>query len=245
MNERSETKIAVFSDIHSNIHALSAVLGDIERHDVDLIVCLGDLVGYGAFPNEVIETIRQRNIPTIRGNYDDGVGFGKPECGCAYKKPEEEERGQCSFEWTKAQVTERNKRYLASLIDGMTLEVHGKILWFVHGSPRRINEYLFEDRPDSALKRVLGERNVDALLFGHTHLPYDRVVEGMHFINTGSAGKPKDGDPRAAYALVTVTEDELRVEFLRVAYDVSAAAAAIRATELPHYFAEALEQAKG
>lgn len=245
MTNGTDFRMAVLSDIHGNIHALSSVLEDIERHDVDLIVCLGDLVGYGAFPNEVIETIRRRNIPTIRGNYDDGVGFGKAECGCAYKKPEEEDRGQRSFEWTKAHVTEQNQRYLASLLDSMALEVYGKTLWFVHGSPRKINEYLFEDRPEASLKRVLGDRQVDALFCGHTHLPYDRVIDGIHFINTGSAGKPKDGDPRAAYGLVTVGEDKLLVEFPRVAYDVAAAAEAIRATDLPHYFAEALEQAKG
>lgn len=238
-------KLAVLSDIHANIHALEAVLAEIDRQDVDLIVCLGDLVGYGAFPNEVIETIRRRNIPTIRGNYDDGVGFGKTECGCAYKLPEDEARGQFSFDWTKARVTERNRQYLASLLDTMTLELFDKTLWFVHGSPRRINEYLFQDRPEEALIHALGGRKVDALFCGHTHLPYDRVVDGIHFVNTGSAGKPKDGDPRAAYALVAVTEQEIRVELPRVAYDVSAAADAIRASDLPDYFAEVLELAKG
>jgi len=239
------TKLAVFSDVHSNIHALNAVLADIDRRDVDLIICLGDLVGYGAFPNEVVETIHQRNIPTIRGNYDDGVGFEKPECGCAYKKPEEEARGQQSFDWTKRQVNELNRKYLASLLDTMIVEVQGKALWFVHGSPRRINEYLFEDRPESSLRHALGEKKADALLFGHTHLPYDRIVDGVHFINTGSAGKPKDGDPRAAYALVTVATEGITSEFVRVEYDVSAAAEAIRVTDLPEHFAEALEQAKG
>jgi len=245
MSDTARPRIAVLSDIHGNIHALDAVLEDIGRRDVDLIVCLGDLVGYGAFPNEVIETIRTRNIPAVRGNYDDGVGMAKQECGCAYKSPDQEERGQRSFEWTKAHVTERNGQYLSSLFDSITLEVLGRTLWFVHGSPRRINEYLFEDRPDSSFKHVIGEKKVDALFCGHTHLPYDRIVDGVHFVNTGSAGKPKDGDPRAAYALVTVTEVNIGIEFPRVAYDVSAAAAAIRATDLPDYFAEALEQAKG
>lgn len=238
-------KMAVISDIHGNIHALNAVLADIERQDVDLIVCLGDLVGYGAFPNEVIEVIRKRNIPTVRGNYDDGVGYGKSECGCVYKDPEQEERGQCSFNWSKAHVTERNVQYLGSLMDSITLEIHGKKLWFVHGSPRKINEYLFADRPEKSLTHVLGDRKVDALFCGHTHVSYDRVVDGVHFVNAGSAGKPKDGDPRAAYALVSVTSDDIQIEFPRVAYDVAAAAAAVRATYLPEYFAEALEQAKG
>lgn len=245
MEETTGSRLAVISDIHGNIHALNAVLEDIEKRDVDLIVCLGDLVGYGAFPNEVIETIRSRNIPTIRGNYDDGVGFDKPECGCSYTEPDEIERGNQSLEWTKRHTNERNKRYLASLLDSITTEDYGWVLWFVHGSPRRINEYLFEGKPESALKIVIGDKKVDALFFGHTHLPYDRVVDGIHFINVGSAGKPKDGDPRAAYALVTISEEDINVEFPRVAYDVAAAAAAIRATNLPHYFAEALEQAKG
>lgn len=152
MTDSAKSTIAVFSDVHGNIHALNAVLDDIDQRDVDLIACLGDLVGYGAFPNEVVKTVRQRNIPTIRGNYDDGVGFGKPECGCAYKKPEEEERGQKSFDWTKSHINARNRQYLASLLDSMILNVQGKTLWFAHGSPRRINEYLFEDRPESSLK---------------------------------------------------------------------------------------------
>lgn len=238
-------KLAVLSDIHGNIHALEAVLAEIDERDVDLVVCLGDLVGYGAFPNEVAETIRSRNIPCIRGNYDDGVGFGKLECGCVYKLPEQEERGQRSFDWTKARVTEGTREYLASLFDSLTLEVCGKTLWFVHGSPRRINEYLFEDRPEEALIHALGGRKVDALFCGHTHLAYDRVVGATHFINPGSAGKPKDGDSRAGYALIEITTEGIAVEFARVAYDVAAAAAAVRGSELPDYFAEALEEAKG
>lgn len=238
-------RLAVLSDVHGNIHALDAVLAHIGQQDVDLILCLGDLVGYGAFPNEVAQTIRERNIPAIRGNYDDGVGFDKPECGCAYKQAEERERGDRSLAWTKAQVTDRNRRYLAALPDSIALRVMGHILRFVHGSPRRINEYLFQDRPDESLKHALGGEPATALFFGHTHLPYHRVVDGTHFVNVGSAGKPKDGDPRAGYVLVEVTGDGLQAEFVRVAYDVAAAAAAIRATDLPHYFAEALEQAKG
>lgn len=238
-------KLAVLSDVHGNMHALDAVLAHIDQQDADLILCLGDLVGYGAFPDEVVQTIRERNIPTIRGNYDDGVGFGKSECGCAYKQPDEKERGQQSLEWTKAHVTDRNRRYLAALPDSITLQVLGHTLWFVHGSPRRINEYLFQERPDEALMHTLGGKQVSALFFGHTHLPYHRVVDGVHFVNVGSAGKPKDGDPRAGYALVGVTSEGIQVEFMRAAYDVAAAAAAIRATDLPPYFAEALEQAKG
>src|SRR5512142_1024222 len=105
-------RIAIFSDIHGNIHALDAVLDDIDRQAPDRVYCLGDLVGYGALPNEVIETVRARGIPTIMGNYDDGVGFDRDECGCAYRDPMEKERGERSLAWTKAHVTADNKAFL-------------------------------------------------------------------------------------------------------------------------------------
>ena len=89
-------RIAIFSDIHGNIHALNAVLHDIDRQALDRVYCLGDLVGYGAYPNEVIETIQGRGIPTIMGNYDDGVGFDRDECGCAYTDPEMKRLGDIS-----------------------------------------------------------------------------------------------------------------------------------------------------
>ena len=139
-------RIAAFSDIHGNLHALQAVLADIDQQNVDRLFCLGDLVGYGAYPNEVIELIRARDIPTIMGNYDDGVGFDRDECGCAYTDPEMRRLGDLSLAWTKEHVTPENKAFLRSLLPNIRLNVDGKRLQLVHGSPRRINEYLYEDR---------------------------------------------------------------------------------------------------
>ena len=230
-------RIAIFSDIHGNLQALESVLADIEAQKPDRIYCLGDLVGYGANPNEVTERLRRDAHPTVMGNYDDGVGFERDECGCAYREEAERERGQRSLEWTKARVTPANKAYLRTLASEIRFEADGKRILLVHGSPRKMNEYLFEDRPISSFQRLAAASDADVIAFGHTHKPYSKEVDGVTFVNAGSVGKPKDGDWRACYALL----DDGIVTFRRVEYDVKTAAAAIRATDLPHEFAAGLE----
>jgi putative phosphoesterase len=239
---KADLVLAAFSDVHGNQHALEAVLADIRGHAPDRIVCLGDLVGYGAFPNEVIETIRAAGIPTVAGNYDDGVGFDREECGCAYADPADVERGDRSLKWTQGQVTLENKGWLRSLPRELRLELGGKRILCLHGSPRRINEYLYADRPEHSLARMFAGLNADIILVGHTHLPYHRRVGEVDLVNVGSAGKPKDGDPRVVYALIEIG-DEVRATFPRVEYDVEAAARAVAATDLPREFAEALRRA--
>ncbi len=233
--------IAIFSDIHGNLEALDAVLAEIRGRQVDRAYCLGDLVGYGAFPNEVTERIRNAAIPTIMGNYDDGVGFDREECGCAYREADDRIRGQRSLEWTKAHVTPENKAFLRSLHSEIRLEDGGKRILLVHGSPRRINEYLFEDRPLSSFQRLAASSSADLIVFGHTHKPYAKLVDDVWFINVGSVGKPKDGDWRACCAILNSTAAE-PASFVRVPYDVGTAAAAIRHSELPPEFAAAIER---
>jgi putative phosphoesterase len=237
------TRIAIFSDLHGNSAATEAVLAAINAEAPDAVYCLGDLVGYGAKPNETISFIRDRGIPTIMGNYDDGVGFDRDDCGCAYKDKDEEARGQESLYWTRAETTEENKAYLRSLLPEIRFEAEGKRFRLVHGSPRRMNEYLFEDRDPRSLARIARGADADVLVFGHTHRPWVRTIENVLFVNDGSVGKPKDGDPRAAWALLTVeATNPVRVEMRRVPYDVTSMAAAIRAAEgLSDHFATDVE----
>ncbi len=233
-------RIAIFSDIHGNMPALEAVLDDIHKQHVDAVYCLGDLVGYAPFPNEVTNRIRREHIPTIIGNYDDGVGFDRDACGCAYREADERMRGQQSLEWTKARVTAENKAFLRSLSPEIRIEVDGKRVLLVHGSPRRMNEYLFEDRPDSSFQRLADSSNADVIVFGHTHKPYTKRIGDVWFVNVGSVGKPKDGNWHACYAILDVTADP-PASFMRVPYDVAAVARAIRESELPDEFAADLE----
>ena len=233
-------RIALFSDVHGNLPALEATLADLRAQNPERIYCLGDLVGYAPFPNEVTERIRHEQFPTIMGNYDDGVGFEREECGCAYREPLDRELGQQSLEWTKTHTTAENKAFLRTLVPQIRFDADGKRILLVHGSPRRMNEYLFEDRPLSSFQRLAHSSNADVIVFGHTHVPYTKDVDGVLFVNVGSVGKPKDGDPRACYALLDLTSDP-PVAFRRVNYDVQATADAIRRSELPDKFARDVE----
>ena len=234
-------RIGIISDIHGNLPALEAVLQDFRPKGLDALYCLGDLVGYAAFPNEVTERIRAQGIPTIMGNYDDGVGFDRDECGCAYRDPGERERGDRSLMWTRARVTPDNKAFLRELVKEIRVDVDGKRVLMVHGSPRKMNEYLFEDRPVSSFQRIAVTSAADIIVFGHTHKPYTKRVDGVLFVNAGSVGKPKDGDWRACYAILEPAAIE-PVQFVRVPYDLPAVTAAIRASDLPHEFATDLER---
>lgn len=252
-------KIALFSDIHANLPALEAFFADVDSRRPDAIYCLGDLVGYNIWPNEVINAIRKRGIPTIAGNYDLGIGRAIDDCGCAYKTDQEKANGAVSISYTNQVVNEEERRYLR------TLPAHIKVefqlnndqlnLLLVHGSPRKINEYLFEDRDEHSLLRIMEQADADILCFGHTHKPYHRVLTvqtdtGLryrHAINTGSVGKPKDGDPRGGYVLLHINENSgildaasFQVEFIRFDYDIEKAAKAVEDSPLPDAYATSL-----
>lgn len=253
--------IALFSDIHANLPALEACLASIDARKVDAIYCLGDLVGYNVWPNEVTDMIRRRGIPVIAGNYDEGIGSMSDECGCAYKTDGEKDNGKISISYTNHLVGPEQRAYLRSLPSHIRVEYrfdgHASDLLLVHGSPRRINEYLFEDREEKSLLRIMQDARADILCCGHTHKPWHRVLpeetaSGMryrHAINIGSVGKPKDGDPRGCYAILTIdalnptaAPKNLGVEFVRFEYDVEKATSAVEESPLPDAFAEMLRR---
>lgn len=235
-------KIAVISDIHSNLLALEAVLEDIKERGVDLTVCTGDLVGYCTYPNEVINLLREKNILTIMGNYDDAVGYEKFVCGCDYPDPKDMENASISLNYTIDAVTEENKRFLRGLPIEMVLKFEGKNIMFVHGSPRRINEYLKENSKE--VEEVMGELKYDALVCGHTHIPYVKKYGDKYLINAGSVGKPKNGSPNANYIIINFGKD-LNVEIHSVPYDFETIAEEIIKNGLPEKFAENIRTGRG
>lgn len=266
-------KLALFSDVHANLPALEAVLADLDKKSPDAVYCLGDLVGYNIWPNEVINSLRSRGIPTIAGNYDFAIGRYHHDCGCDYREEEARARGSISVAYTNAVVGDAERRYLRTLPTQLrlTFELDNDpapfwqqqlplSLLMVHGSPRRINEFLFEDRGECSLGLVLERASADILCFGHTHKPFYQMLntapEGhppywRHAINTGSVGRPREGDPRACYVLLTIGETARRgsregigVEFVRVPYDVERAARAIEQSALPHAYANQLRMAR-
>lgn len=232
--------VAIISDIHGNIKALEAVLSDIKERGIEEIYCAGDLVGYAPFPNEVIDLISQKKIPTVMGNYDDGVGFDKPECGCAFTDLHSKALGQISIDWTKEVVTPEHKKYLQSFPSNIDFKMGDLKIKVVHGSPRKINEYLFEDKPERTLQRIVEESGADILVCGHTHKPFHKVFVNKHLVNVGSVGKPKHGDPKAVYGVLDTRDGNLEVKFVKVSYDVEFVAQAIENSDLPNDFAKAL-----
>jgi putative phosphoesterase len=243
-------KIILFSDIHANLPAFEKALQLIDAEKSDAIYCLGDLVGYNVWPNEIITEIRKRRIATIAGNHDAKVSslspaqLLEPGKNFAYKL-----------------ISEKNKKHLATLPAHIRLEfqLNGTSLhiMFVHGSPSSNDEYLLEDKPEREFLNVFEKADADILCFGHSHKPYHRVLDTgvsprryKHAINTGSIGKPKDGNPQGGFVILTVNEnsnakerDSISVQFIRFDYDIEKAAKAVEESPLPNEFADMLRKA--
>ncbi len=246
-------RYALISDVHANLPALEAVLADIaSRPDITATYHLGDLVGYAPWPNETVTRLREAGIAGIAGNYDSTVATDYKHCGCKYEDPRQEELSHLSYAWTRQHVTPATKAFLGALPFRLDVRVGGGhqaglTLILVHGTPTLNTLYWTEDRPDDFCRKMAahaGARAGDVIAFGHTHKPWHRAVDGVHFANTGSVGRPKDGDWRAGYALVTLTggtgSSTVEVEQVRVEYDLERAMAGVRASTLPDEFAEML-----
>jgi predicted phosphodiesterase len=243
-------RFALISDIHANLPALEAILADIDRRgDCDATYHLGDLVGYAPWPNETVEVIRERGIAGVAGNYDSTVANDHEHCGCKYEDPHQEQLAHQSYAWTRQQVHPAIKAALGQLPFRMDLRpagghAGGSRLCLVHGTPTLNTLYWTEDRPDSFCTKMAdlaGLTAGDVIAFGHTHKPWHRTVHGVHFVNTGSVGRPKDGDCRAGYVHLQFTADsEPVVEFRRLNYDIDRVAEAILASTLPDEFARYL-----
>lgn len=239
---------ALISDIHSNLPALEAVLRDIDGRYPDAIYHLGDLVGYAPWPDETVALVADRRIYGIAGNYDSTVATNYKHCGCKYEDPHQEELSHISYDWTRQHCSVQTKVYLGALPFRMDVRplgghISGPTLILVHGTRTLNTVYWTEDRSEdfcANMAKHAGAREGDVVAFGHTHLPYHRIVNGIHFLNTGSVGRPKDGDWRAGYVLLELGT-ETNVEFVRVEYDLQKATEAIRASDLPSEFADFLE----
>jgi putative phosphoesterase len=232
--------VAVITDIHANLPALEAALARIEELAIERVYCGGDLVGYGPHPNEVCALVEDRAVPTIYGNYDYAIARDLEDCGCAYVTQHDRELGQGSVDWTLAHTDQRAKDFMRDLPFDLRFDMGEQAIHLVHGSPRKVNEYLFEEKPDRLYERLAAAEQADVLVFGHTHKPWVREHGGVLFVNCGSVGKPKDGDPRGAFAILRPDGREVRVTIERVPYDVEAVAVEVAAAGLPGEFAEKL-----
>ncbi|AOR22327.1 metallophosphoesterase family protein [Clostridium taeniosporum] len=214
-------KIAIISDIHGNIYSLIRALQDIDSERVDTIICLGDLVGYGPHPNEVIAMIKRRNILCIQGNYDKSVVDND------YTFIRETETNKFSLPWTYNELRTQNRYFLSNLPSSISINIQGKKILFVHGSPSILNQYLFEDAEDT--KNIIETMEEDILVCAHTHIPSVKNFDKKMYINCGSIGKPKIGRPNLTYCLLDINEinevktqiKELEYEYPRIVKDMT------------------------
>jgi putative phosphoesterase len=232
--------VAVITDIHGNLPALEAALTRIQQLGIRSVYCGGDLVGYGPHPNEVCALIAERQIPTIYGNYDYAIAREEEDCGCAYVTQHDRDLGQLSVAWTLAHTSAESRRFMLGLPFDLRFPVGSTNVHLVHGSPRRVNEYLFEDKPGSLYERLAAAERDRVLVFGHTHKAWVREYGGVLFVNCGSVGKPKDGDPRAGFAILRQSAEKVEVTIERVEYDAAGVAEEVRRAGLPGEYADKL-----
>jgi len=228
----SITRLAVISDIHANLPALTAILADIRAMQAAAVYHLGDLVGYNPFPNETVALVADQGIPGITGNYDQAVlGLVADPIG-ELLNAKITPMGREIYAWTCQAVTSPSREFLAAQPRERSLTVGPWRLRLTHGSPRHIKDYVRPSWPDAMVGDLLAEVDEEILLTGHTHIPVVRQVHGKWLINPGSVGFPKDGNPLAAYAVLEL-DRELQVHIRRVPYDLDRTVGAIAACGLP------------
>lgn len=235
-------KILLLGDVHANLPALEAVLAHAAQQDAQQIWNVGDFVGYGAFPNEVIELMQQVGAVSIAGNYDLKV-LRFPDKVDKWRRSKKPEKVR-AFEWAYQTLRADNMAYLAQLPQEIRLEVEGWRVLLTHASPESNEEHLNLETSDERLRWLAAAASADIIVFGHSHVPFSRCVDGVWFINPGSVGRPDDGDPRASYAMVEITPDTVQVEQIRLEYDLARAVSAIEAQQLPQEFTEMVRQGR-
>ena len=251
------TCIAAFGGVYSNHLALSAVLADAQHAGADQLLCLGDIGGFGPHPDRSAEILRASGVITIQGNYDDSVGNGLDDCQCGYTDPRDNHYAQISYDYTLAHTSDENRAWFRELPQGVLLSMGGRRLHFAHGSPRRVNEFLWESTtPEPFVRRLLEETETDILFVTHTGIPWVRAVPQSPagrtcterrrvlrrgIVNVGAIGRPaNDGDVRVWYALVRAGDAGLDVELRPVSYAHERLAEEMEAESLPDEFVETI-----
>jgi putative phosphoesterase len=241
-------KIALFSDIHGNLPALEAVLRDIETFKPDAVFCLGDLVDFAPWPNEVIAMLRQHQITTLMGNHDQRIAHDGQALPQAKHSPEEQAARVIAIEWTRQAISAESKSYLKSLPTSLCLSFPAQSeplrILLTHATPRSIDEYMYEDHPETDLRRMLDEENVGVMIVGHTHMPYIRNIGNRLVLNVGSVGRGKGRSAMAMYATITVENGDLIPEIVHVPYPLNLTVDAIRDSGIPNFYADFLERSR-
>jgi putative phosphoesterase len=241
-------EVALIGDIHANLPALEAVMTHIQEQRLEKVWNAGDFVGYGAFPDEVVQyfrtaqRLRDVDVLSIVGNYDLKV--------LKFKKNKDKWRKKkhpykyLAFKWAYENLSKKSRKYLRFLSQQIRMKAEGRRVLLVHGSPESNEEHLTPETSKKRLRQLAKMADADVIICGHSHQPFAQEVDGVWFINTGSVGRPDDGDPRACYAVAQIDSNHIQVQHHRVEYDIDAAVAAIREHDLPEAFAQMVLQGR-
>jgi predicted phosphodiesterase len=231
-------RLALFGGVYSNQRALEAVLATLRARGAGVVHGLGDLGGFGPHPDRAIETLRASGVPMLRGNYDDAVGHDRADCGCGYGDPRDRAFAQIAFDYTAARTAAEHKAWMRGLPETVRLEIAGRRVLLCHGSPRQVNEFLWESTcSDAFLEWLCRAYGADVIACSHTGLPWLRTLPGGRLVvNAGAIGRPaNDGRPLAWYAEVEIG-DAVRAELIPVPYDHEALALDMERERLPDEF---------
>lgn len=235
-------RIAVFGGIYSNDLALAATLDDARQRGAEALFALGDLGAFGPHPDNVYPLLQQADVQVVRGNYDISLATGLEDCGCGYTDPRDNYFAEISYAYTLRHTSEANRRWLRTLPDCRRVELGRYRLHMCHGSPRRVNEFLWESTsPDCMLEMFCRDYQADIILCTHTGIKWHRPLSyDRHVINVGVIGRPEnDGETHVWYAMLSA-EPDLRVEFIPLYYDYQALAREMRQEALPEAFVETI-----
>jgi predicted phosphodiesterase len=236
-------RIAVFGGVYANYLALEATLRDARRRGAEAFYCLGDLGGFGPHPDRVFPLLAEHGVRVVQGNYDHSVGDALDDCGCGYSDPRDNHFAQISYDYTLANTSDDNRSYLRGLPPALRVELGGRRLLMCHGSPRRVNEFLWETQtPNGLIERLCADHDCDAVLCTHTGIKWQRQLpSGRRLINVGAIGRPEnDGLPRVWYALLEPASGDLDLQFVPVDYDHGRLAREMETEALPAEFIETI-----
>ncbi len=225
-------RFALIADIHSNHIALQAVLDDIKKLEIEKIYCLGDLIGYGPFPDKVFPLIQENDVISIMGNYEESVIFGKKDRFGSNDNPNHA-LAKISFEWAKEHISKENLDYISKLPREIRLNLSENDVLMTHGTPDKINGMIQLDDPEEELVSLMKKAKADILFCAHSHIPFHKIVGVYHIVNPGSIGRPRRGSPQAEYAIVDLSDGNCKVRFRLVDYDFEAFAREIETSDMP------------
>ncbi len=234
-------KILVLSDIHGNYPALEAITEATQGEQFTQVLNCGDTTVYAPFPNECLKWLRDHKALSIRGNTDNKII--RLVQGKSFKKPAKSDK-RCMYTSTFAALDEAARADLLAMPKRSALEAQGWRIGLFHGSPEDDEEFLFSDTPKKRFAELAKTCGHDLVLTGHSHSPYHKHIEGVHFINPGSAGRMFDGDPRASFAILEPGNGTLDVQLLRVSYDIEKVVAELKRQNLPAIYCDMFRQGR-